>query len=88
MRTIKEKDLDANFNKIVGEYLRRKRERLNMTLDELAKRCRTTRQNIFKYETNKSRLKVDMFISICYALQLDPAVAYEEILERCKKEKF
>lgn len=84
MRTNKDKDLDYNFNLTTGLYLRKKRESLNMTMDDLAKRCRTTRQNIFKYETNKSRLKLDMYISICYALQLDPAVAYKEILEISK----
>lgn len=88
MRTIKEKDLDNNFNKTVGIYLRSAREKQNMTLEQLAIRVRTTRQNIYKYESAMSRLKVDMFISICYALQLDPSVAYEEILERCKKEKI
>ena len=81
MRTIKEKDLDYNFNLVTGIYLRKQRERIGMTLDDLAKRCRTTRQNIFKYETNKSRIKLDMFISICYALQLDPAEAYDEIVK-------
>ena len=81
MRTVKDKDLDYNFNSITGMYLRKQRERINMTLDDLAKRCRTTRQNIFKYETNKSRIKLDMFISICYALQLDPAEAYKEIVK-------
>lgn len=81
MRTNKDKDLDYNFNLTVGIYLRNKRERANMTMDDLAKRCRTTRQNIFKYETNKSRIKLDMYISICYALGLNPAEAYNEILE-------
>ena len=88
MRAIKEKDLDNNFNKTVGIYLRNAREKQNMTLEQLAMRVRTTRQNIYKYESAMSRLKVDMFISICYALQLNPGEAYEEILERCKKEKI
>lgn len=85
MRTYKDKDLDYNFNLITGLYLRKKREALNMTLDDLAKRCRTTRQNIFKYETNKSRIKLDMYISICYALQLNPGEAYREIVELTKE---
>ena len=54
-------------------------------MEDLAKRVRTTRQNIFKYENNKSRMKLDMYISICYALALDPAEAYNEILELTKK---
>lgn len=81
MRTYKDKDLDYNFNLVTGIYLRTKREKANMTLDDLAKRCRTTRQNIFKYETNKSRIKIDMFISICYALNVSPEIAYKDIIK-------
>lgn len=88
MRSNKQKDLDYNFNKTVGVYLRDAREKQNMTLEQLALRVRTTRQNIYKYETALSRLKVDMFISICYALQLEPSNAYEEILEKSKKERI
>ena len=84
IRTIKEKDLDNNFNKTVGIYLKNIREKQNMTMEQLAVRVRTTRQNIYKYENAMSRLKVDMFISICYALQLNPNDAYEEILDNCK----
>ncbi len=86
MRTLKDKDLDYNFNLNVGLFLRKKREALNMTLDDLAKRCRTTRQNIYKYETNKSRIKLNMYISICYALQLDPTDAYKEIIEKTNED--
>lgn len=84
MKTIKEKDLDNNFNKTAGIYLRNVREKQNMTLEQLALRVRTTRQNIYKYESAMSRLKVDMFISICYALGLEPNKAYEDILEITK----
>lgn len=67
MKTKKEKDLDFEFNRITDDILRSKRERLGLTLDQLGKRVHTTRQNIYKYENNLSRLKVDMFISICYS---------------------
>lgn len=80
--------MDSNFNKNVGIYLRFAREKQNMTLEQLAKRVRTTRQNIYKYESAMSRIKVDMFISICYALSLEPNLAYEEILDKCKEEKI
>lgn len=79
MKTKKEKDLDYEFNRITGDILRSKRERLGLTLDQLGKRVRTTRQNIYKYENNLSRLKVDMFISICYALGQEPNVVFNEI---------
>ena len=85
MRSKKDKDLDYNFNLVAGEYIRKVRELQDMSLEQLAVRVRTTRQNIFKYETNKSRLKVDMFISICYALHLDPGQTYDAIVDIVKQ---
>lgn len=85
MKSVKDKDLDFTFNLVAGEYIRKKRECIDMTLEQLAIRVRTTKQNIYKYETNRSRLKVDMFISICYALGLNPSQAYEEIVELTKQ---
>ena len=85
MRSNKNKDLDNNLNVVAGDYLRKVRELQNLTLEQIAVRVRTTRQNIYKYETGKSRLKVDMFISICYALQLDPSQTYDAIIEIAKQ---
>lgn len=85
MKTKKSKDLDFEFNRIAGEILRSKRERNNLTLEQLGKRVRTTRQNIYKYENNLSRLKVDMFISICYALNEEPNKVFDEIQEEFNK---
>lgn len=87
-RSLKDKDLDFNLNKIAGEYLHTQREKKGMSLDEVAKRVRTTRQNIYKYESNLSRQKLNMFVSICYALGLDPATAYKEIIEILKEKGF
>jgi len=85
VRSNKNKDLDNNLNVVAGDYLRKVRELQNLTLEQIAVRVRTTRQNIYKYETGKSRLKVDMFISICYALQLDPSQTYDAIIEIAKQ---
>lgn len=81
----KQKELDYHFNIIAGEYLKKIRELKDLTMEQVAVRVRTTRQNIYKYETGQSRLKVDMFISICYALSLDPEQAYETILDLAKQ---
>ena len=40
MKTKKSKDLDFEFNRIAGEILRSKRERNNLTLEQLGKRVR------------------------------------------------
>ena len=88
MKTKKDKDLDYEFNRIAGEVLRDKREKSGLTLEQLGKRVRTTRQNIYKYEYNLSRIKVDMFISMCYALGEDPNKVFDEIKEKFDKTKL
>lgn len=88
MKTKKQNDLDFEFNRIVGDTLRQKREKLGLTMDQMGKRVRTTRQNIYKYEYNLSRLKVDMFISICYALGEEPNKVFEEIKQEFDKVKI
>ena len=88
MKTKKDKDLDYEFNRIAGEVLRQKREKANLTLDQLGKRVRTTRQNIYKYEYNLSRIKADMFISMCYALGEEPNIVFNEIKEKFNKTKL
>lgn len=88
MKTKKNKDLDFEFNRITGEVLRAKREKADLTLEQLGKRVRTTRQNIYKYEYNLSRIKVDMFISICYALGNTPNDVFNEIKEKFDKVKL
>lgn len=77
----KQKELDYNFNVIVGEYLRKIRELQGLSLEQVAVRVRTTRQNIYKYESGQSRLKVDMYKSICYALNLDPSQTFDTIMD-------
>ena len=81
----KQKELDYKFNLIVGEYLHKIRELQDLTLEQVAVRVRTTRQNIYKYESGRSRLKVNMFISICYALGLEPSQAYDTIIDIAKQ---
>ncbi len=88
MKTKKDKDLDFEFNRITGEVLRAKREKADLTLEQLGKRVRTTRQNIYKYEYNLSRIKVDMFISICYAMGHAPNDVFNEIKEKFDKVKL
>lgn len=88
MKTKKDKDLDYEFNRIAGEVLKAKREKSGLTLEQLGKRVRTTRQNIYKYEYNLSRIKVDMFISMCYALGEDPNSVFNEIKEKFNKIKL
>lgn len=73
--------LDKEFNRIVGEVLKNKRERKGISLQELSNKIKNkvSRQTINKYENNLSNIRNDVFIAICQALGEYPPDVYEEI---------
>lgn len=73
--------LDKEFNKIVGEVLKNKRERKGYSLQELCNKMKrkVSRQTLSKYENNSSNVRHGVFISICEALGENPADVFEEI---------
>lgn len=73
--------LDKEFNKIVGEVLKAKRERKGYSLQELSNKMRNkvSRQTLSKYENNTSNIRNGVFISICEALGESPSDVFEEI---------
>ena len=79
MKKANEDNLDFSFNEITGEVLRNKREKNNYSLKQLAEKVGITRQALFRYETNQSRIKNDVFKDICYALNEEPQSVFEEI---------
>ena len=77
----KDELLDKEFNKVVGEVLKSKRERKGYSLQELSNkmRNRVSRQTLSKYENNDSNIRNGVFISICEALGESPSDVFEEI---------
>ena len=73
--------LDKEFNRIVGEVLKNKRERKNISLQELSNKInkKVSRQTLNKYENNLSNIRNGTFIAICEALGESPADVFEEI---------
>lgn len=73
--------IDAELNKIVGLVLKKHREELGLSLEELSNRMnnKIIRQNLHNYENAKTRLKISRFIMICEALHLDPSEVFDEI---------
>lgn len=73
--------LDKEFNRIVGEVLKNKRERKGYSLQELANKIngKVSRQTLSKYENNTSKIRNGVFIIICKALGEKPEDVYEEI---------
>jgi len=73
--------LDSSLNEIIGNVLKREREKQGLSLEELSKRMnnKIKRQNIAYYENARSRLKLDRFLMICKALHLNPNEVFDEI---------
>ena len=73
--------LDKEFNRVVGEVLKSKRERKGYSLQELSNRIgnKVSRQTLNKYENNLSNIRHGTFIAICEALGEYPPDVFEEI---------
>ena len=61
----------------IGQRIRTARERKNMTLDEVAKRCNTTKQTIFKYENEiVTNIPYDKIVLLSNALDVSPSYLF------------
>lgn len=63
--------LDELLNKTAGFIIKKEREHQQLTLEDLSKKCGVSKQNIYYYEIGRNRIKVDKYIKICNALDLD-----------------
>ena len=61
----------------IGQRIRQAREQRNMTLDEVAKRCNTTKQTIFKYENEiVTNIPYDKIVLLSKALSVSPSYLF------------
>ena len=61
----------------IGQRIRAAREGKNMTLDEVAKRCNTTKQTIFKYENEiVTNIPYDKIVLLSDALDVSPSYLF------------
>jgi transcriptional regulator with XRE-family HTH domain len=61
----------------IGQRIRAARERRDMTLDEVAKRCNTTKQTIFKYENEiVTNIPYDKIVLLSNALDVSPSYLF------------
>lgn len=59
----------------IGQRIKERREELRMTQEDLGKRCGTTKQTIFKYESGiVTNIPMDRLCAIADALYISPAV--------------
>ena len=73
--------MDSLLNKIIGETLKKYREKNNLSLEELSNKIgnKVSRQTLSTYETGRSKIKITMFIDICAALGVNANDLLEEI---------
>ena len=61
----------------IGQRIKTARERKNMTLDEVAQRCNTTKQTIFKYENEiVTNIPYDKIVLLSKALDVSPSYLF------------
>ena len=61
----------------IGQRIKAARERRDMTLDEVAKRCNTTKQTIFKYENEiVTNIPYDKIVLLSNALDVSPSYLF------------
>ena len=61
----------------IGQRIKLARERKDMTLDEVAKRCNTTKQTIFKYENEiVTNIPYDKIVLLSNALEVSPSYLF------------
>ena len=61
----------------VGLRIRAAREKKNLTLEELAKRCETTKQTIFKYENEiVTNIPYEKIVLLSKALDVSPSYLF------------
>lgn len=61
----------------IGHRIRSARERREMTLDEVAQRCNTTKQTIFKYENEiVTNIPYDKIVLLSNALDVSPSYLF------------
>lgn len=61
----------------IGQRIKHARELKNMTLDEVAKRCQTTKQTIYKYENEiVTNIPYDKIVLLLNALEVSPSYLF------------
>ena len=61
----------------IGHRIKTAREQRDMTLDEVAQRCNTTRQTIFKYENEiVTNIPYDKIVLLSKALDVSPSYLF------------
>lgn len=77
------------FYEWIGSVIKRKRKEKGMTIKELSDKTskieKISSSTVSEIETGKSMLKIDKFLSLCVALEINPETIIGELIkEKCK----
>lgn len=62
----------------IGQRIKYAREHKNLTMDEVAKQCKTTKQTIFKYENEiVTNIPYEKIVLLSKALDVSPSYLFE-----------
>lgn len=72
----------------IGQRIKMAREKSGMTMEEVAKRCNTTKQTIFKYESEiVTNIPYDKIVLLSNALSVSPSYLFEWDNEKSTPDK-
>lgn len=76
-----DKLVDTDFNKVIGETLKKKRLEKGWSLLELSRRLnnKISRQTLFHYENGETKIRRNIFIDLCKVYNIEPDNLLDEI---------
>lgn len=76
------------MDKYIGEYLRDRRQALNMPLTLTAEKFGMSKQRLRNYEIGRCSLPFDLFTSLCNLYGIDPVALFQEASDYMRRETF
>lgn len=76
-----DKLVDTDFNKVIGNVLKKKRLEKGWSLLELSRKLnnKISRQTLFHYENGETKIRRNIFIDLCKVYNIDPDTLLDEI---------
>lgn len=76
-----DKLVDTDFNRVIGEVLKKKRLEKDWSLLELSRRLnnKISRQTLFHYENGDTKIRRNIFVDLCKVYNINPDELLDEI---------
>lgn len=75
-------------NEKLGQYIREKRELLNINQKEIADTLNIDRTTLSKYESGKRQITIDLYLQVCEMLNISPCEFFNEPENKPKHKKI